>query len=56
MKINIKIVNSNYKIIMFQFEKISDFDFNRIYESTSVRTFGLSLDDFDEDDDMPIVH
>ena len=41
---------------MFKFEKISDFDFNRIYESTSVRTFGLSLDDFDEDDDMPIVH
>ena len=41
---------------MFQFEKISDFDFNRIYESTSIRTFGLSLDDFDEDDDMPIVH
>ena len=41
---------------MFQFEKISDFDFNRIYESTSIRTFGLSLDDFDEDDDMPIIH
>lgn len=41
---------------MFKFEKISDFDFNRIYESTSVHTFGLSLDDFDEDDDMPIVH
>ena len=41
---------------MFIFEKISDFDFNKIYESTSVRTFGLSLDDFDEDDDMPIVH
>lgn len=41
---------------MFKYEKISDFDFNRIYESTSVHTFGLSLDDFDEDDDMPIVH
>ena len=41
---------------MFKFEKISDFDFNRIYESTSVHTFGLSLDDFDEDDDMQIVH
>lgn len=39
-----------------QFEKISDFDFNRIYESTAVHTFGLSLDDFDEDDDMPIIH
>lgn len=40
---------------MFIFENISDFDFNKIYESTSVHTFGLSLDDFDEDDDMPIV-
>lgn len=41
---------------MFKFEKISDFDFNRIYENTSVHTLGLSLDDFDEDDDIPIVH
>ena len=48
MKINIKIFKL-YRIIMFNFEKLSNFDFNRIYEST-VHHLNFSLDDFDDED------
>ena len=35
---------------MFKFEKLSNFDFNRIYES-SLHHLNFSLDDFDDEDD-----
>ena len=34
---------------MFKFEKISDFNFNKINES-SLRHLNFSLDDFDDED------
>lgn len=34
---------------MFKFEKILDFDFNRINEN-SLHRLGFSLDDFDDED------